>query len=94
MRVPFRKNFQKLLSGFALLKKSLPVGCLVIMALVCALQGYGQNTIHVKGRIVDESGTPVSGASILVKGSGTGVTSLENGNFEIDAPAKGVLVIS
>ena len=94
MRVPFKENFQKLHIPFALLKKFLPVGSLVIATLVCTVPGYAQNIIHVKGRIVNESGQPVSGASIVVKGSGTGVTSQENGSFEIDAAPKGILVIS
>ena len=94
MRVPFKENFQKLHIPFALLKKFLPVGSLVIATLVCTVPGYAQNIIHVKGRIVNESGQPVSGASIVVKGSGTGVTSQANGSFEIDAAPKGILVIS
>lgn len=50
--------------------------------------------ISVKGRITNESGQGVSGASILVKGSNSGTSADENGNFEISATANSTLVVS
>ncbi|HEY4154981.1 MAG TPA: TonB-dependent receptor plug domain-containing protein, partial [Puia sp.] len=94
MRVSSKENFQVAFSRIARLKKFLPVGSLAILAIAFSLPGYAQNTIHVTGNIKNESGQPVSGASVLVKGLRTGVTSQENGHFEIDAPTKGTLVVS
>ena len=49
----------------------------------------------VKGRIVDGTGEPVIGASVQVKGSGTGVISDIDGNFTLsNVSSDAVLVIS
>jgi TonB-linked SusC/RagA family outer membrane protein len=53
-----------------------------------------QNTIHVKGRVVSESGQPIPRATVQIKGSKTAVTTDEDGNYEMAAPSNGVLVIS
>src|SRR5450759_92614 len=55
---------------------------------------YAQNNILVKGRITNENGEPLPRASILVKGAGSGVSSNDNGDFQINAPSNGTLVIS
>jgi len=55
---------------------------------------YAQNNILVKGRITNENGEPLPRASIVVKGGTTGVSSNDNGDFEINAPANGTLIIS
>jgi len=48
----------------------------------------------VKGKVVDESGTPIIGATVVVKGTTTGVISDDQGNFSISASPKDVIVIS
>jgi TonB-dependent starch-binding outer membrane protein SusC len=48
----------------------------------------------IKGRITNESGVPVADASVVVKGSTAGTTANNNGEFEINAPSNGTLVIS
>jgi len=53
-----------------------------------------QNTIHIKGRVVGESGQPILKATVQVKNSKTAVTTDDAGNYEISAPSDGVLVIS
>jgi len=55
---------------------------------------YAQNTITVRGQVKTESGQPVPNASVVVKGQSKGVACDEAGHFEINAPARGVLVIS
>ena len=42
---------------------------------------------HVKGNVVDESGIPVIGATIQVKGTGQGTTSDINGDFSLNVPS-------
>jgi TonB-linked SusC/RagA family outer membrane protein len=49
-----------------------------------------QNTT-VNGKVTDESGAPITGASVLVKGSKTGVTTDAQGNFSISVKANQVL---
>jgi len=48
----------------------------------------------VTGRVLDEKGQPVVGASVLVKGAKTGTKTDANGNFTINAKPGEVLVIS
>lgn len=51
--------------------------------------------IDLKGRITDEDGSPLAGASVNVKGSNIGTSTDQNGNFSIEVPnANAVLVIS
>jgi TonB-linked SusC/RagA family outer membrane protein len=49
----------------------------------------------VKGKVSDERGNPLPGASILVKGTKIATITDADGNFSIDAPSdNGILVIS
>lgn len=41
----------------------------------------------ITGRVTDEKGTPISNASVLVKGTSIGTTTGENGNFTLTVPA-------
>ncbi|GAA3956487.1 TonB-dependent receptor [Chitinophaga oryziterrae] len=50
--------------------------------------------INVAGRIISDNGTGIPGASVRVKGAGTGVLSDNEGFFKLAAPATGTLVIS
>ncbi|WP_281637248.1 SusC/RagA family TonB-linked outer membrane protein [Flavobacterium marginilacus] len=50
--------------------------------------------ITINGKVNDEKGMPVPGATILIKGTPTAVSSDFDGKFEIKAPSNGVLVIS
>jgi TonB-linked SusC/RagA family outer membrane protein len=50
--------------------------------------------ISISGRVTDENGLPLEGATILVKGSSSGVKSDANGNFSIEAQPNSILVIS
>ena len=51
-------------------------------------------TIKAKGTVVDENGEPLIGASVTVKGAKGGTITDIDGNFVIDAPASGTLVVS
>lgn len=51
-------------------------------------------TITVKGRVLNQSGAGISSASVTVKGTVTGVTTNDDGSFQISAPSNGTLVIS
>ncbi len=48
----------------------------------------------VKGVVKDSSGNPVSGATVSVKGTSTSVQTDGNGNFSVNAPENGTLLIS
>jgi TonB-linked SusC/RagA family outer membrane protein len=47
---------------------------------------YAQNTT-IRGKIVDEKGEPLTGASVRVTGTSTGASADISGNFTLNAPA-------
>ena len=53
-----------------------------------------QGPQRVSGRILDENGEPVIGASIMVKGTRNGTLSDIDGRYVLDAPAGTTLVVS
>lgn len=62
--------------------------------LVVITKKNRQETIEVKGRISDEGGQPLAGVSIIVKGTGKGTSSNEEGQFILRSPENAVLVFS
>lgn len=95
MKVLFEKKIQKLWPlqswpGQRVFAFAFPV----LFLLLFSLPALAQNTIRVKGRVTNESGQGVSRASVTLKGSNTGATADDNGNYEIAAPANAVLVVS
>lgn len=50
--------------------------------------------VSVKGKVLDETGMSVPGASILIKGTSKSTTTDLDGNFEIKTSLNGVFVIS
>ena len=53
-----------------------------------------QQTIKVKGQVVDQDGEPLIGATVRVKGATTGSVTDIDGNFTIDAASNATLLIS
>ncbi|MCX2486788.1 SusC/RagA family TonB-linked outer membrane protein, partial [Pedobacter sp. MR2016-24] len=53
-----------------------------------------QDSVIYKGKVVDEKGLPLPGATIYIKGSGKGRVSNSEGNFVIYGPKKGTLTIT
>ena len=66
---------------------SLLASCLLIGTAVA------QN-VTVNGKVLDEKGAPVAGASILVKGTKNGTTANSLGAFTLSAPTGSTLVVS
>lgn len=52
--------------------------------------------VDVRGKVTDEQGRPIEGASVLLKGTNTGVTTAADGSYRISIPdnAQPVLVFS
>ena len=55
--------------------------CFFVLFAVCSTVAMAQG--KVSGNVTDESGTPVIGASVMVKGTSTGTVTDFDGNFEI-----------
>lgn len=53
-----------------------------------------QDNISVSGIVVDETGSPIPGASVYVKGTTQGTISDIDGNFKLDCPSDATLVFS
>ncbi|HLW20796.1 MAG TPA: carboxypeptidase-like regulatory domain-containing protein, partial [Cyclobacteriaceae bacterium] len=51
-------------------------------------------TVQVTGQVTDESGEPIPGATVLVKGTTTGMATDMDGQYSLSAPSDAVLVFS
>jgi TonB-linked SusC/RagA family outer membrane protein len=58
---------------------------MVISLCMAMLQVFAQNRT-VTGRVTDDKGSPVAGASVLVKGTTLGTNTKEDGTFSISVP--------
>lgn len=77
-----------------LLRKCRKIALLLFGMAFLVLPALAQNKILVKGRVTDEKNQPVVSASVVLKGTNIGTTTNNNGEFEINAPSNGTLVIS
>ena len=66
----------------------------LLVGLLCSVQLLLAQSRQVTGKVLDENGVPVSGASISVKGGNTSTLSGVDGGFSINAPANATLVVS
>ncbi len=74
-------------------KKTAKLLCLTIAMQLFAILSFAQN-LSVKGKVTDEKGEPVSGASVLVKGTTVGANTDASGNFTLSAARGATLVIT
>ena len=68
------------------------IGMLLVLLLSLPGQVFSQNLKTVTGRVTD-AGDPLPGATIKVKGTARGTTTLQNGTFSIQAANNETLVI-
>ena len=67
--------------------------CLTVLCLFFATAFYAQN-VNVKGTVTDETGQPVIGATVKVKGQTTGTITDANGSYSLSVPANSTLEVS
>ena len=65
---------------------------LVLASLLLTVVVFAQK--RITGKVVGSDGKPVAGATIQVKGSNTGTSTLEDGSFSITVPQNATLQIS
>lgn len=66
---------------------------ILFLFLMFSIVGFSQNTIM--GKVTDVKGDPLPGASVIEKGTSTGVVTDFNGNYEISVSSKeATLVVS
>ena len=68
----------------------------LVISFLLTITSYAQNgTTKIKGRVTDEAGKPVNGASVLVKGTKAGVSSDSSGYYTIVVTGtKNILTVS
>lgn len=66
---------------------------ILTLLMLCTMLAMAQ-VRRISGRVLDETGQPVSGASIIVKGTNSGSSANAAGDFTINAKTGDVLVIS
>jgi TonB-dependent starch-binding outer membrane protein SusC len=74
-----------------LLRKSF-TSILIILATLLSTFAIAQ-THTITGKVTDANGRPLTGASVEVKGTTTGTTTDQNGNFRINAPRGATLAV-
>lgn len=67
-------------------------GLNLVVALLLGLQVFAQQVIT--GTVINSSGEPLPGATIVVKGTTTSTSTAANGTFSISAPVGSTLIIS
>ena len=72
------------------MRKSILMG---LCALLFAFSGIAQKTT-VTGKVVDEKGVPVAGASVLERGTKNGTNTKNDGSFSLQVKSGATLVIS
>ena len=78
-------------------RKAFVAICLFCCSILLPVVMHAQapvNAVTIKGTIKGESGEPLSGVSIIIKGSSNGITTKADGSFQITAPANSTLSIS
>ncbi|MGL5683092.1 MAG: SusC/RagA family TonB-linked outer membrane protein [Marinifilaceae bacterium] len=86
-------------SALTVLLKDSPYSYEIVDGLILITEKKKENVskvelINVKGKIVDEKGNPIPGASIIIYGTIKGVASDANGRYSIDAKPDDVLKVS
>src|SRR6185312_578495 len=73
-----------------------PLWLLAVLLLAGPVLAQGQVApkLTVTGKVLDDAGQPVAGASVTIKGSRTAVTAGADGTFSIAAARNATLVIS
>ena len=97
MRI-FKESKQKHLyfsAAFALSLALAPTGVYAGTNTSTAVQAVQQNGNHkVTGRVVDSTGEPLIGATVLVEGTTNGTVTDIDGNYTLNTPANAKLVFS
>lgn len=61
--------------------------CFMLLAFIAALPAMGQKMQTYRGTVVDETDSPIIGATVKVAGLASGVITDLDGNFQLEVPA-------
>src|SRR6476660_1998140 len=65
---------------------------LLLLSVAMFSSSFSYSQRKISGKVSDENNAPLNGVSIVVKGSTTGTTTDEDGNFTITAPSSSSLL--
>ena len=88
-----KRNYCLSLVLLALFGTAMPFAANAAVESVLSSQST-QQAKKITGKVLDAAGEPIIGASVLVKGSGTGAVTDVDGKFSVEAPAGSTLEIS
>lgn len=71
-----------------------PYLLLIVAMLCCAVMRVYAQPVPLKGRVTDQNGSPVPGATVKILHTGKGTTVAANGDFEISHEGNAVLEIT
>ena len=78
-------------------RKTVLARCGILLTLFLSITtfAFSQNNFRVSGKVTDDTGKPVSGASVVVKGTTIATATTTEGTFALNAPSgKSVLVVT
>src|SRR3569832_731300 len=61
------------------------------VVFLCLQQSAQQRTIT--GKVIDDKGNPIQGASVLVRGTKNGTSTQQDGSFTLSVPANAISLI-
>lgn len=61
--------------------------CIILLLLVSIQYSFSQNNFKVTGKISDETGKPVPGATVQVKGTNMATATVADGSYSLTAPS-------
>ncbi len=70
------------------------IGLMASMVVFAAATTFAQESINVKGKVLDGNGEPVIGAAVVVQGTSTGTVTDIDGNYSLTAPSDATLEVS
>src|SRR5689334_9155802 len=74
--------------------RSILVMLIAALALGIPCQKATAQTIDLPGKVLEENGDPIPGATVRFQGSKGGTVTKEDGTFTIKSPLKGTLIIT
>ena len=61
--------------------------CIILLLLLTAQYSFSQNNFKVTGKVTDEAGRPVPGATVQIKGTALATATIADGSYSLTAPS-------
>lgn len=72
-----------------------PTFIILLFSFIATCSTFAQQSSnYVSGRVTDTNGEPLPGATISIKGKGTGAVTTSDGTYTLQLPGTGVYIIT